>query len=64
MTFAFGSAKTAYEKNLHPRLLTDAAGLKRLKWQVRKGPGRALLAAVRRKIAGPAREILECANLP
>ncbi|MBI3987601.1 MAG: heparinase II/III family protein, partial [Lentisphaerae bacterium] len=39
-------------------------GLKRLKWQVRKGPGRALLAAVRRKIAGPAREILECANLP
>ncbi|MBI3987239.1 MAG: heparinase II/III family protein [Lentisphaerae bacterium] len=46
MNFTFGCAENLYAQNGHPRVMLGPADLKRLKQDVRKDPGRRLLAVL------------------
>ena len=48
--YAFGAAKNLYQENVHPRVLLGPDDVARLRDQIRRGDGRKIMSALRRKV--------------
>jgi len=61
--YSFGAAKKLYQKNVHPRVLLGPDDVTKLRDQIRRGDGKKIMSALRRKVQKLVGFVLDAENL-